>query len=68
LAGAFEYVKITFLDSIQGKILLRRMSTDATGVVSTQVTIPGDATPGKQHVKVTGATSGQIGTRRFVVT
>jgi hypothetical protein len=64
--GAYEKVKLTFVDSITGATRLGRVRTDATAAFSTLVTIPVTATLGKQKVKAFG--SGQVAKRTFTVT
>jgi hypothetical protein len=63
-----ETVKLTFFDSAQGKIFLGRTRTDRSGGFTTQVTIPANATPGTQHVRARGLTSGEVARQRFTVT
>jgi hypothetical protein len=66
--AANERVSITFVDSVQGRILLGRRKTDPTGAFTSDVTIPATATLGTQHVRVVGRTSGAIAKVRFTVT
>ena len=54
-----EEVVLTFIDSVTGRTELGVVTTDGTGAFTTQVTIPLDATVGKQHVKAKGLGSGQ---------
>ena len=63
-----EFVKLTFVDSTQGTTLLETVQADSVGAFTTQVAIPLAATPGKQHVKAKGVTSGEITRRGFTVT
>jgi hypothetical protein len=44
------------------------VQADATGGFSVDVTIPLSATPGKQHIKATGVTSGEFAKQTFTVT
>jgi hypothetical protein len=63
-----EGVKITFLDSVHGTSVLAKVPTNPYGAFAALVTIPDDATSGKQRIKAKGLTSGQIAKRRFTVT
>jgi hypothetical protein len=63
-----ERVRIVFIDSVSGRIVLRRLMTSAAGTFTTQVTIPAAANPGLQYVKARGLTSGQIARQAFTVT
>ena len=62
-----ERVRLSFIDSTMGPILLDRARADVSGAFSTQVTIPVGATPGKHVVKAKGMMSGQIARRTFTV-
>jgi hypothetical protein len=66
--AAGEKVKLSFVDSTQGNTFLKNVQTDATGAFITSVTIPLDATPGRQHVKAQGLRSGAMAKRSFTVT
>jgi hypothetical protein len=66
LAG--ERVRIAFIDSVNGNVGLQKLTADVTGVFITQVTIPAGATPGRQHVRARGVTSGQYVGQVFTVT
>jgi hypothetical protein len=66
--AAGELVRLTFVDSTQGRVFLKRVSTGATGAFSTHVTVPLDATPGRQHVKANGSAGAAIAKRSFIVT
>jgi hypothetical protein len=65
---ARERVRIAFTDSVSGDTLLQKRTTDATGAFNTWVTIPAGATPGLQHLRARGVTSGQVALRPFTVT
>jgi hypothetical protein len=62
-----EAVRLSFLDSIQGRTVFARVRTDRTGGFRTYVAIPATATPGTQRVKARGLTSGEVATARFRV-
>jgi hypothetical protein len=66
--GAGEIVRLSFIDFTQGTIFLARRQADSTGAFATQITIPLAATPGTQHVKASGVSSGEIAKRGFTVT
>jgi hypothetical protein len=66
--GASEAVILTFIDSTNGATKVATVRADATGAFTTQVTIPGNATLGKQKVKAKAGGSGQIAKRSFTVT
>jgi hypothetical protein len=66
--GAGQKVVLTFIDSTRGSQKLRSMTTDPTGAFKAFVTIPNNATPGKQHIKALGPDSGQSRKRTFTVT
>lgn len=66
--AAGERVRLTFVDSTQGRIFLQEVSTYQTGEFATQITIPLAANPGRQRVKARGLTSGEIAKRGFTVT
>jgi hypothetical protein len=63
-----ERVRLIFVDSAQGRSLLRRVRADGSGAFTTQVIVPATATPGTQGVRARGLTSREIVTRRFTVT
>ena len=65
---AGERVRLTFVDSTQGTIFLKKGVADATGAFTTEVTVPSKATLGRQHIKAKGSTSGEIAKRGFTVT
>jgi len=62
-----EKVRIFFADSSVGRVRLGTVTADASGGFATSVTIPGNATPGRQHVKARGLISGQIAKAGFTV-
>ncbi len=66
--AAGESVELTFLDSVQGRIVLRKVRADTSGAFTTQVKDPAQRNSRRQRVKATGLTSGQIAVRRFTVT
>jgi hypothetical protein len=66
--GAWEQVVFIFIDSSTGATKFATTRTDWTGVITTQVTIPGGATPGEQMIKAKGFGSGQTAKRTFTVT
>jgi hypothetical protein len=66
--GAFEMVMVSFVDSTNGSSLLARAITDASGSFVAQVTIPDNATPGRQHVLASGLMSGIRKSVSFSVT
>jgi hypothetical protein len=66
--GAVEKVMISFIDSTSGTTKLVTATTDGAGAFSTQVTIPANATPGKQLIRAKGRGSGQVRTVVFTVT
>jgi hypothetical protein len=66
--AAHEQVKVFFIDSISGKTLLAKTSTGSAGAFSVVVKIPRGSTPGTQHIKVTGTSSGQSVKAKFTVT
>jgi hypothetical protein len=63
-----EHVKLYFLDSVHGRTVLATVKTDNGGAFMTDVFIPNDATPGDQHLRASGGTSGQVAKVRFYVT
>ena len=66
--GSFEKVKLTFIDSVNGKASLGKATTDATGHFSKNVTIPANATQGPQTIKAKGHISSRHVTQTFTVT
>jgi hypothetical protein len=64
---AGEPVRLTFVDSTQGRTFLRKVKTDVTGAFTIQVTIPLTATPGRQHLKAKGPAGAEVATRSFTV-
>jgi hypothetical protein len=65
---AGERVRLAFVDSTLGRTFLTRVRADAAGGFTAQITIPLDATPGRQRVKAKGLTSGEIAKQGFTVT
>jgi hypothetical protein len=65
---AGERVRLAFVDSALGRTLLTRVRADAAGGFTAQITIPLDATLGRQRVKAKGLTSGEIAKGKFTVT
>jgi hypothetical protein len=63
-----EHVKFWFVDDVNGRTLIGTTKTDRSGGFRRTLIIPGNATPGTQHVKAIGRTSGQIGRAGFDVT
>jgi hypothetical protein len=63
-----ENVKLSFVDSSQGTTSLTEVQAFAYGGFGALVTIPSTATPGVQHVRAKGLTSGRIATVQFTVT
>jgi hypothetical protein len=66
--AAFEEVKITFIDSVNGETVLRTSLSDASGRLTAQVKIPADATAGAQKITVAGLVSHQKAKATFTVT
>jgi hypothetical protein len=66
--AAFEQVTITFIDSVNGETVLGTFTSDASGDLAAQVTIPENATVGAQKVTAVGATSSQKAQAKFTVT
>ena len=62
--GGYEQVVLTFIDSATGTTQLGVKTTDGTGAFTTQVTIPLNATVGKQHVKARAAAADSPGRGR----
>jgi hypothetical protein len=65
-AGA-ETVRVTFADSVAGRTVLGDVQTNYDGEFSMQVTIPLNASPGRQRVKAKGLATGEIAKRVFTV-
>jgi len=63
-----EHVGITFDDSRQGSTVLKDVQVNGDGFASVQVTIPANATRGKQFISAEGLTSHQLANARFNVT
>jgi hypothetical protein len=63
-----ELVKLAFVDSTQGRTFLGKVQADRSGGFRVDVTIPLSATPGKQHIKANGVTSGEFAKQTFTVT
>ena len=66
--GAFEKVKISYIDSTNGTTALATVTTSAAGTFTKQVTIPSNATAGSQHVQAKGITSKIKASPVFMVT
>jgi hypothetical protein len=66
--GAGVVDRLEFLDSAQGKTFLQRVTTDGSGAFSLHISIPVNASPGRQRVKAKAVESGAIAKRRFTVT
>jgi hypothetical protein len=66
--SAYEPVRLLFIDFTNGTKKLTTVETDAKGAFTTQVSIPADATLGKQQIKASGKYSGQSRKRSFTVT
>jgi hypothetical protein len=49
-----EVVRLTFLDSSLGRVFLLKVRTRRSGCITTQITIPSNATPGTQRVRAKG--------------
>jgi hypothetical protein len=63
-----EQVRLTFDDSVHGSTLLGDAQVNGDGWVVAGVTIPNNATPGKQFIVAEGLTSHQVAKARFNVT
>src|SRR5262249_48788785 len=61
-------VKITFLDSTQGRIRLKRVVADASGGFRVIIEIPLNGTRGRQAIRATGLASGEVAKQTFTVT
>jgi hypothetical protein len=66
--GAFEKVKISYVDSVNGTTVLATVTTNVAGKFTKQVTIPSNATTGSQDIQVKGLTSKIKATVVFSVT
>jgi hypothetical protein len=66
--GARERVTAIFIDSVKGQIPLGTFRADPRGRLHVRATIPSNATPGAQKVRVTGVLSGQQATTTFTIT
>jgi Galactose oxidase, central domain len=62
-----EHVKVSYLDSVNGSTKLAKLKADGSGAATIMSRIPGNATPGTQHIKAKGASSGQIAKAKFTV-
>jgi hypothetical protein len=65
--SAGEHVRLTFVDSSQGTLFLKKVKVDATGAFSKHIAIPTQVTPGTQRIKAKGNLSREIATRNFTV-
>ena len=63
-----EKVKLTFLDSVNGNVVLKTVTSDPTGAFSTTVTIPASAAAGARKIRAKGIISGALVTKTFTVT
>jgi hypothetical protein len=66
--AGLERVKISFLDTSQGKTFIGTSQTDASGALDTTVTIPAGAAPGAQMIQAVGRASLQRARSTFTVT
>ena len=66
--AACERTKVTFIDSVNGKSLLGTLATGPSGNLKAQVSIPTDATPGRQKINLLGSISSQKAKATFTVT
>jgi Galactose oxidase, central domain len=63
-----ERVRILFVDALHGNTVLERAKADQSGGFQTDsLTIPAEATLGRQHIRANGATSGQVAKMPFRV-
>jgi hypothetical protein len=62
-----ESVKVSYLDSVHGSKKLATLMADGTGAAAIRVNIPGNATPGAQHIKAKGASTGQMAKAELTV-
>ena len=66
--GGLERVHLTYVDSVNGKTNLGRVTADATGSFSKEVTIPLTASVGAQKITAVGKASHQEAKATFTVT
>jgi len=66
--GAFEKVRLSFVDSLNGTTALGTTITNAAGNFAKQVTIPANATSGSQTIEAKGTISRVTATQVFTVT
>ena len=66
--SAFDWIKLSFVDSAQGRIDLGWARAYGSGRFKTEITIPVGATLGRQRVRARGTWSGEIASRTFTVT
>jgi hypothetical protein len=66
--AAYGTVGIVFVDSVNGKTVLGYVNTDATGAFLGNVTVPQDASVGKQQVAAIGDRRSQHARTKFTVT
>jgi hypothetical protein len=66
--AAHEQVNIFFVDSVSGRTQLAKSTTAVGGAFNVVVKIPKGSTPGTQHIKVNGVSSGQSVKAKFTVT
>ena len=66
--GAFERIKLVFIDSVSGKTGLGTVTVSVNGGFSKCVRVPANATPGDQNIGARGAISGVQGLEVFTVT
>jgi hypothetical protein len=62
-----ELVKITFVDASRGRTLLKKVKADATGAFTVEITIPPNATAGRQRVKAKAPARADVVKRGFTV-
>ena len=62
-----EQVKLVYIDSVRGRTVVGKVRVGSTGAFVGRVTVPATATPGIEHVKATGLTSGGGVKRQFTV-
>jgi hypothetical protein len=63
-----ERVQLSFADSVTGVTVLTTVTTNANGTFAKAVTIPANATLGKQAIKAQGLTSKLRASHAFTVT
>ena len=66
--GALEKIKLSFIDSVNGTTSLGKTTTDPNGAFSTIVTVPANATHGRQKIKAKGTISNLGKVATFQVT